>query len=239
MEDLTLKPQVGQINRKLALLGLILVSIAPTISVTTGFILKAGTVAIIVFIVTKLWIYCLPAYWHLRVEKKPISWSKPTNGGWGVSLLLGVGMIIVIVGSYLLLGDMMIDKETLFELLEPVGLTTPATLAGAIFFWVFINSVMEEYVFRWFITSKLEELVQGKWKPILLSAGIFTLHHSIALMMFISPLGTIIASVGVFIGGAIFSWIYLQYRSVWVAWVAHACADVAVFGIGWHLVIGF
>lgn len=90
MEDLTLNPQVGQINRRLALLGLILVSIAPTISVTTGFILKAGTVAVIVFIVTKLWIYCLPAFWHLRVEKKPISWSKPTNGGWGVSLLLGL-----------------------------------------------------------------------------------------------------------------------------------------------------
>ena len=56
MEDLTLNPQVGQINRKLALLGLILVSIAPTIAVTTGFILKAGTVAVIVFICTKLWI---------------------------------------------------------------------------------------------------------------------------------------------------------------------------------------
>jgi membrane protease YdiL (CAAX protease family) len=58
-------------------------------------------------------------------------------------------------------------------------------------------------------------------------------------MMFISPLGALIASVGVFIGGAIFSWIYITYRSVWVAWIAHACADVAVFGIGWHLVIGF
>ena len=173
MEDLTLKPQVGQINRKLALLGLILVSIAPTISVTTGFILKAGTVAVIVFIVTKLWIYCLPAYWHLRVEQKPISWSKPTNGGWGVSLLLGVGMIIVIIGSYLLLGDMMIDKETLFELLEPVGLTTPATLAGAIFFWVFINSVMEEYVFRWFLVVKSEALVGTGTPAILLSAFIF------------------------------------------------------------------
>lgn len=82
MEDLTLNPQVGQINRKLALLGLILVSIAPTISVTTGFILKAGTVAVIVFIVTKLWIYCLPAFWHLRVEKNRFrGLNQPTAVG--------------------------------------------------------------------------------------------------------------------------------------------------------------
>ena len=147
--------------------------------------------------------------------------------------------MIVIIGAYLLLGDLMIDQATLLELMEPVGLTTASTLAAAIFFWIFVNSIIEEYVYRWFITSKIEEILGGKWLPIFLSAGIFTVHHTIALMMFLSPLGTFIASLGVFMGGAIFSWIYLQYRSVWVAWVAHACADVAVFGIGWHLIIGF
>ena len=222
-----------------ALLGLCLVAIAPSISTITGFILQAGVFAVVVFIFTKVWIFGLPAFWHLKVEKKPLSWSKPANGGWGVSLALGIGIMIVIIGAYLLLGDLMIDRATLLELMEPVGLTTAATLAGAIFFWIFINSIIEEYVYRWFITSKIEEILGGKWRSIFLSAGVFTVHHTIALMMFLSPLGTLIASLGVFIGGAIFSWIYLQYRSVWVAWVAHACADVAVFGIAWHLIIGF
>ncbi len=196
-------------------------------------------IAVFVFIFTKLWIFGLPAFWHLKVEGKPASWSKPAQGGWLVSLGLGLGMMVFIIGAYLLLGDLMIDKTTMTELIEPVGLTTASTLAGAIFFWVFVNSVLEEYVYRWFITSKIEEILGGKWRAIFLSAGVFTVHHTIALMMFISPLGTFIASLGVFIGGAIFSWIYLQYRSIWVAWVAHACADVAVFGIAWHLIIGF
>ena len=239
MELISTDQQEGRTSAKLALLGLILVSIAPTISVTTGFVLKAGMLAVVVFILTKLWIFGLPAFWHLKIEKRPLSWSPANQGGWLVSFGLGVGMIVVIVGAYLLLGDLMIEKATLLELLEPVGLTNATNVAGAIFFWVFINSVFEEYVFRWFVTSKFEELIGGKWRSILLSSGVFTLHHSIALMMFISPLGALIASVGVFIGGAIFSWIYITYRSVWVAWIAHACADVAVFGIGWHLVIGF
>ena len=41
------------------------------------------------------------------------------------------------------------------------------------------------------------------------------------------------------IGGVIFSWLYVQYRSVWVAWVAHAIADVAIFAIAWQLIVGF
>jgi membrane protease YdiL (CAAX protease family) len=239
MEEQGARHQHIDANRRLALIGLCLVAIAPTVSIVTGFVFKAGMLAVVVFAITKMWMFGLPAYWHLKVEKGAFSWSKPAQGGWLVSLGLGVGMAGAVLGAYLLLGDLMIDQPTLYALVEPVGLTTASQLAGAILFWVFINSVLEEYVFRWFITSRIEQLTGSKWNAVFLSAGIFTFHHSIALMMFISPLGTFIASLGVFIGGAIFSWIYLQYRSIWVAWIAHACADVAVFGIAWHLIIGF
>ena len=170
-------------GRSTALLGLILVAIAPTVSIITGFVFKAGLLAVLVFCITKVWLFGLPAYWQIKVERKPFSWSPPMNGGWLMSFALGIGIILVIIGAYVLLGEMMIDQQTLYELLEPVGLTTPTKLAGAILFWVFINSVLEEYVFRWFITSKLEELTGRKWTAVFLSAGIFTFHHTIALML--------------------------------------------------------
>lgn len=226
-------------KRKMAILGLVLVSIAPSISVTTGFAFKAGAFAVVVFIFTKMWMFGLPAYWFLRIEKQNFSWSPVEKGGWGMALLLGIGMMIVVWLAYFLLGDKMLHPDALKSILQPVGLTVPWNLAAAIVFWVFINSVLEEYVFRWFITSKLEQLVGGKWRPILLSAAIFTLHHSIALYFFLDPLGTAIASLGVFIGGAVFSWVYLEYRSIWIAWVTHACADVAIFVVAWNIVIGF
>jgi membrane protease YdiL (CAAX protease family) len=224
-------------DKQLALLALILVGIAPTISILTGFALKAGIIAVIVFIILKIWIFALPSFWHLKIDQQQISWSKPENGGFMVATGLGLGMVVVIVAAYLLLGNLM-DEEMLYLLLEPVGLTVAWKLGLAILFWVFINSVLEEYVFRWFITSKAEMLLSGKWKPIFLSAAIFTLHHTIALSFFISPLGTLIGSFGVFVGGSIFSWVYVTYRSVWVAWITHALADVAIFAIAWHLVIG-
>ncbi len=226
-------------EKRRALIGLALVGIAPTVSVVTGFALKAGLIAAVVFVLTKMWMFGLPAYWHSKVEGGERSYSMPEHGGWIVSTLLGIGMAVVIAIAYFILGDMVLRDEDLYEILDPFGLTVPWKLALGILFWIFINSVLEEYVFRWFITSKLEQLIGGKWRPILLSAGIFTLHHTIALAFFIDPLGNALASLGVFIGGVIFSWIYVQYRSVWVAWVAHAIADVAIFAIAWHMIVGF
>lgn len=228
-----------QRQRQTAIIGLILVAIAPSVSVTTGFAFKVGAIATVVFIFTKVWMFGLPIFWHLKVEGKEISWSKPERGGWGVSALLGVGMMAVIGVTYFLLGELMLQPDALKAILDPVGLTTPWKLAAAIVFWVFINSVLEEYVFRWFVTSKIEQIIGGKWRSILLSALVFTLHHSIALLFFIDLPGAILASIGVYIGGAVFSWIYLEYRSIWVAWLAHALADVAIFIIAWNVVIGF
>ena len=81
-------------QRNLALLGLILVAIAPSVSVITGFAFKAGILAIFVFIFTKVWIFGLPAFWYLRIEKGEKSLSLPENGGWKVSTLLGIGMLM-------------------------------------------------------------------------------------------------------------------------------------------------
>ena len=226
-------------KRTIAILGLFLVSIAPSVSVITGFAFKAGALAVIVFIVTKIWMFGLPAFWHIYIEKQKFSWSPVKKGGWGMAFILGFGMMLVVWLAYFILGELMLQPDALKAILDPVGLTVPWKFAAAIVFWVFINSVLEEYVFRWFITSKIEQVVGGKWRSALLSSAVFTLHHSIALVFFLEPLGAIIASLGVFIGGTIFSWLYLEYRSIWIVWITHACADVAIFVVAWNIVIGF
>jgi membrane protease YdiL (CAAX protease family) len=226
-------------TRTLAVLGLLFVGIAPSISVITGFAFKAGALAVIVFVVTKIWMFGLPAFWHIYIEKQKFSWSPVKKGGWSMAFILGIGMMLIVWLAYFILGELMLQPDALKAILDPVGLTVPWKLAAAIVFWVFINSVLEEYVFRWFITSKIEQLVGGKWRSALLSSAVFTLHHSIALVFFLEPLGAVIASLGVFIGGTIFSWLYLEYRSIWIVWVTHACADVAIFVVAWNIVIGF
>ena len=93
---------------------------------------------------------------------------------------------------------------------------------------------MEEYLFRWFIFEKFETFVSGK-VAVILSGLVFTIHHFIGVMvMFPLPLA-LLASFGVFCGGAIWSWIYLRYRSIWPCYLSHAIVDVVMFGIGAYI----
>ena len=219
-------------ERRRALLAIILVGAAPSLSTILSFTVDNGTASQVIFVITKLWLLCFPLYWLLKVDRGSISWSKPQQGGYLMSIGLGVGMSVGMVGTWLLLGDA-IDAKLLSDALEPVGLMDPKVYLLATIYWILFNSLLEEYVFRWFLVIKSEELVGEGYPAIFLSALIFVVHHTVALAVFGFPWwANLLSSVALFIGGAIFSWLYVRYRSVWIPYIAHAICDVAVFGVG-------
>jgi hypothetical protein len=74
---------------------------------------------------------------------------------------------------------------------------------------------------------------------VLLSAAAFTLHHAIIVQTQFGAWSlTALASAGVFAGGAMWSALYLRFRSIWPAWTSHVLVDVAIFLIGARLVFG-
>ena len=73
---------------------------------------------------------------------------------------------------------------------------------------------------------------------VLASAACFTVHHVTALQAQFDWKVTLLASLGVFIGGAIWSWMYGRYRSVWPGYLSHAIVDVAIYVIGWGIIFG-
>jgi membrane protease YdiL (CAAX protease family) len=118
-----------------------------------------------------------------------------------------------------------------------MGLGTPGAYLAAAAGWTLVNSLIEEYVYRWFVLRQCEQLFSATWS-ILMSAAVFTLHHVIAVSQYLNPLHTALASTGVFIGGVIWAGLYWRYRSIWPGWISHVLADVAVFGLGWWLLFG-
>jgi membrane protease YdiL (CAAX protease family) len=66
----------------------------------------------------------------------------------------------------------------------------------------------------------------------------FTAHHVIALAAQFNWGVTLLGSLGVFSGGAAWSWLYLRYRSIWPGYISHAMVDVAIFVIGYGLIFG-
>jgi len=223
-------------NRNKALLGLFLVGIAPTVSILLSFGTSGGLLGQISWFISKLWMLGLPLFWRLKVDKLPISWSKPQNGGFKEALIIGVVFAIIMIAAWLVFGINNIDSTEFKTSLEPVGLTVASTYIAGALFWIFGNSVLEEYVFRWFIVEKAEVVINGLWKTVFLSAGIFVIHHFIALFFLGFPLWiNLLACLGLFVGGSAFSWLYLKYRSIWVPFVTHAICDVVVFGIGYWI----
>ena len=222
-----------------SVIPLALVAFIPTISVLFTLSYNGDEIASqIFFILCKLCLLLAPAYWYLRVEKNSPSWSLPSRDGIVMGGISGIIMSIIIILMWLEFGDT-IDADSMVSELETTGLTDLRMYLAGMIYWIFLNSLLEEYVFRWFVTIKLLDLLGSEARAIILSAVLFTLHHAIALHYFgFVWWQTVMACFGLLSAAAFWSWLYVRYGSVWVCWFSHAICDVAVFGIGYLIIFG-
>ena len=218
---------------------LALVAFVPTISVlfTLGYN-DDDFVSQIFFFTGKLWLLLAPAYWYIRVEKNSPSWSLPSKNGLVVGAISGIIMSIIIIVMWLIFGDT-VDTDSIKSELDSTGLRDFRVYLAGMIYWIFLNSLLEEYVFRWFVTIKSVELLGNEARAIVLSATLFTLHHAVALHFFgFFWWQTVMACIGLLSAATFWSWLYVRYRSVWVCWFSHAICDIAVFGIGYLIIFG-
>jgi membrane protease YdiL (CAAX protease family) len=229
-------PSGLQARRFHAVLALLLLVPVPSLAVALALVEQPGPVGRALFVGAKLWILLLPLGWYLLMERGRPSWSPPRRGGLLVGAGLGVASAAAIAAAFWLLRSH-IDPTALAATAELMGIATPPVYLAGAAYWVMVNSVLEEYVWRWFVYVQLERLVPPS-AAVLGSALAFTAHHVVALQVYL-PWGlTLLASSGVLIGGATWSWCYRRYRSIWPGWIAHALADIAVFAVGWMLIFG-
>lgn len=222
--------------RNKPLIAILLVGFIPSASVIFGIeIIESELLSQLFFASCKVWIFLVPTIWYLKVEKNSISKKSPTKEGivWG--LITGIMMSLIILITWFLFNETL-DIDEMVDILQSKGLDNINLYILGMFYWIFINSLLEEYVFRWFITTKSSELFRSDVIGIIFSAAMFTLHHAIALHLFgFIWWQTIIACFGLLSAAAIWSWLYIRFRSIWVCWLSHAICDVAVFGIGYTI----
>ncbi len=225
-------------HKSKALLSLLLLIPAPSIGVLSGMVLWPDTVlGKGLFMFSKLWLFTLPIVWYLLVDKAKFSWSKPRKDGFGFGLLSGCIISGIVLTAYFLLGKLFLNNGVIADKMQAIGLDTPLIYLGGAAYWICVNSVLEEYVWRWFVVKQCEDL----FKPmvaVVASALFFTLHHTIALSTLMPPIATVVCSLGIFIGGAVWSWMYVQYESIWPGYLSHAIVDLCVFGIGAWMIFG-
>jgi membrane protease YdiL (CAAX protease family) len=226
-----------KLARRRALIALLLLAPVPSFGVTAAMIIAPGPVGKTIFSAAKIWLLLFPAIWYFVVDRGRPSCSPPRNGGLGVGLATGVAAAAAIGVAAWVFGVFEMNMTELVGEVEEMGLADPRAYLGGALGWTFVNSLMEEYVYRWFVLSRCEQLMP-RFAAILTSAGIFTAHHVIALSTYL-PIGlTALASMGVFIGGVLWAALYSRYRSIWPCWISHVLADAAIFAVGWELLFG-
>jgi membrane protease YdiL (CAAX protease family) len=223
-----------------ALLALLLLVPAPTIGVLCAMIWEPtrGTpIGQAIYAAAKVWILLLPIVWRVWVEPKPLSLSPARHGGLWTGVALGVAIALTIVGGYWFIGRHVIDAETLLNAARQNGLDQPTKYILLALYLMLINSLQEEYVWRWFVYRQVETLTSGV-PAIIISVLLFTIHHVFALKAQMGWTPTLLASAGIFIGGCVWSGLYRRYRSIWPGYLSHVLADAAVLGVGWVLIFG-
>jgi len=224
-------------SRRNAVLALLLIVPVPSLGVVAAMVAAPGPLGRTIFLAAKIWLVLFPAAWYLVVEHGRPSWSPPRLGGLGVGALSGLAILTAIVAGAWLVGIRTMDPAPLRAAVGEMGFGATGSYLAAAAGWTLANSLMEEYVYRWFVLRQSEQLLSSTG-AILMSAAVFTLHHVIAVSQYLNPSHSVLASTGVFIGGVIWAWLYWRYRSIWPGWISHVLADIAVFGVGWWLLFG-
>lgn len=98
-----------------------------------------------------------------------------------------------------------------------------------------LHSLFEEYYWRWFVFGGLRQRMSDTAATVVSSAA-FTLHHVIILSQFFPISLTVLASIGVCIGGCIWCVMYRKANALAGAWISHAMIDATLFAIGYTLI---
>jgi membrane protease YdiL (CAAX protease family) len=207
-----------------------------------AIVIMPGPTGQAIYMLCKVWLLLLPLLWRMFIERQPLTLSPARKGGFAIAAALGLGISAIIIGSYGAFGRKLIDPQMIQQAVTPNGLDQQGRYLMLAVYLTLINSLMEEYVWRWFVFKKFEELFGASRKvgriAVFASAIGFTIHHTITLRGQFDWSITLIGSLGVFIGGAVWSWLYLRYRSIWPGFLSHAIVDAAVFLVGWWIIFG-
>ena len=152
----------------------------------------------IFFIFAKLWIILIPIYWIYRIEESRLSLGEINSKGMYQSIVSGILIFLAVGIIFLIFGDTL-DVDLMKQEIGGTGLLNPHIFVLGVFYWITVNILEEEFVFLQFIGDRIVEFTGRESVAVLLSAAIFTLHHTVLLGYYFEPWQNVISSIGIFI----------------------------------------
>ncbi len=217
-----------------AILSVLLVAPAPSIGAWWSFWHDPGPVGQVMYGVGKAWLYGLPlVLWWIWFKRESRPARRLTRDTWRLAIGLGIATAGSIWLAWSPLSDN-VDLAPFRQLAHTNHLTTWWMYLGVAAYLSIVNSLLEEYSFRWFLYGRLR-LVLPVIPAAILGAIIFAAHHAVILTaQFDSPIAWL-ATAGVFLGGLMWTWCYERAGSILPGWVSHVIVDAAIMWLGWRM----
>jgi len=220
------------LTHRSALVALLLVAPIPSLGVWAAAFAAPGALGSVVWLLAKLGLLLGPVLIWRFAQQQPLRWPEVGRAGLLAGITGGTLLGLIIVLAYWLLARDSLDFSELQSFVTRAGIDSPGKYLGLALYLTLVNSLIEEYVFRWFIFVQLRRLmVTGL--ALLASALVFTVHHSLVLSVYVPWHFNLLASAGVFSAGLIWSYLCQRYGSIWPAYLCHIGADIGVFMIGY------
>ena len=230
-----------RVGRWRPLIALFLIVPAQSLGVGAMLLVFPGVTGKMLGAVSRFWMLAFPVFWTLGIERRRPVLTLPTSRGLFAGILTGLPMFLIILGAYALVAQN-IDLQPLRNRARETGFDQPYLFLLVFVYIVFINSFLEEYVWRWFVFRQIELFVPagtgsmaGGSFAALGSALLFTVHHVVALFAWVNFPIVVLGSVGVFLGALVWSLLFAKYRSLWPGYLSHVLADLAILVIGFDL----
>jgi uncharacterized protein len=218
-----------------AAIALLLFVPASSIGVIMALFIAPGAIGNGVFTLVKIWIVVLPLFWTWKTNPAALRLPQFKRERVLMGIAWGLLMFVTIIAAYWLVGKEWIDLAAIRSKSEEVGITNLNVYLAGFFYWSFINSFIEECIWRGFVYSQCAVLMNSL-AAVIFSALFFTLHHSIALYGYTHNWLVVgLGSLGVFLAGVIWSFCYKTSGSIAPGYISHILADVAIALVGWQL----
>jgi uncharacterized protein len=182
-----------------------------------------------------------PLLWVLAVQRQRLHWSRSRAAGLIEAIAFGAAaFVVMLVGYYTWLrpsGALAGAGELVAKKVAGFGVDSPAKFVVLGLFYSLVHSLLEEYYWRWFVFGGLRRLMP-LGPAILLSSLAFMAHHVIVLATYFGWFSTVtlVFSLGVAVGGAVWAWTYHRSQSLVGPWLSHLLVDAAIFVIGYDLI---
>lgn len=149
------------------------------------------------------------------------------------SISIGIPIYFIIVIGYLLTKNIIDYSNVAPNLNNSMGITSNNYIYVALYIPL-LNSFLEEFFFRGYSFITLKKNTSRKFAYIF-SSTLFSIYHIGMLLGSFNLIVIILLLLGIFLAGTIFNYLNESNDNIYVSWLVHMFANIAMITVGFIL----